>query len=149
MTFNDAEAVLFQTTLPQTPSGKIELQSSYLGRLRTAPGHVSAPDLVISVESDYASSDQRTTLTFGSLRYSDEVWLECIRRTLRPALTAGMMVRIWNDLGEVHLPLRLRRRSARVSCAPIRAPGCAPATMARPFRRWPLTLCRSVRRRLL
>jgi anaerobic selenocysteine-containing dehydrogenase len=54
------------------------------------------------------ASDQRTTSTFGGLTYSDTVWLDmhpqdAATRNLR----AGMQVRVWNDLGEVHLPLRI------------------------------------------
>jgi anaerobic selenocysteine-containing dehydrogenase len=54
------------------------------------------------------SSDQRTTSTFGSLRYSDEAWLDMHPQDAAARqLTTGMTVRMWNDLGEVHLPLRI------------------------------------------
>ena len=109
MQFNDSDAMLFKTTFPKTPSGKIELQSAYLERAYRAPLPTFRP-----VESSYPltlispGSDKRTTSTFGGLRYSDEVWLDmhphdaAIRR-----LTDGAMVRVWNDLGEVHLRLRV------------------------------------------
>jgi anaerobic selenocysteine-containing dehydrogenase len=109
MQFNDGDAMLFKTTFPKTPSSKIELQSAYLERAYRAPLPTFRP-----VESSYPltlispASDKRTTSTFGGLRYSDEVWLDmhphdaAIRR-----LTGGMMVRVWNDLGEVHLRLRV------------------------------------------
>ena len=109
MTFNDAEAVLFQTTLPQTPSGKIELQSSYLERAYGRPLATYQP-LISSYPLSLItpSSDQRTTSTFGSLRYSDEAWIEMHPQDAAARqLTAGMLVRVWNDLGEVHLPLRI------------------------------------------
>jgi anaerobic selenocysteine-containing dehydrogenase len=109
MQFNDGDAMLFKTTFLKTPSGKIELQSAYLEGVYRAPLPTFRP-----VESSYPltlispASDKRTTSTFGGLRYSDEVWLDmhphdaAIRR-----LTGGMMVRVWNDLGEVHLRLRV------------------------------------------
>jgi anaerobic selenocysteine-containing dehydrogenase len=109
MVFQGQEAVLFRTTFPQTPSGKIELQSSYLERAYNRPLPTYRPVL-----SQYPltlitpSSDKRTTSTFGNLRYSNAVWLEmhpedAAARQLRE----GMRVRVWNDLGEVHLPLRI------------------------------------------
>jgi anaerobic selenocysteine-containing dehydrogenase len=109
MTFNDGEAILFQTTVPQTPSGKIELHSSYLERaygrpLATYQSLTSAYPLSLITPS----SDQRTTSTFGSLRYSDEAWLDMHPQDAAARqLTTGMTVRMWNDLGEVHLPLRI------------------------------------------
>jgi anaerobic selenocysteine-containing dehydrogenase len=109
MTFSGSDAVLFQSTLPQTPSGKIELQSSYLERAYGRPLPTYQP-----LASSYPlslitpSSDQRTTSTFGSLRYSDDAWLEMHPQDAAARqLTDGMLVRMWNDLGEVHLPLRL------------------------------------------
>ncbi|HEY7491020.1 MAG TPA: molybdopterin-dependent oxidoreductase [Candidatus Tectomicrobia bacterium] len=109
MTFNDGEAILFQTTFPQTPSGKIELQSSYLERAYGCPLPTYRP-----LASAYPltlltpASDQRTTSTFGSLRYSNEAWLEMHPQDATDRhLTEGMLVRVWNDLGEVHLRLRL------------------------------------------
>jgi anaerobic selenocysteine-containing dehydrogenase len=109
MTFNGGEAILFQTTFPQTPSGKIELQSSYLERLYGRPLPTYQP-----LTSRYPlilitpASDQRTTSTFGNLPYSNAVCLEMHPQDAAARnLVEGMMVRVWNDLGEVHLPLRL------------------------------------------
>jgi anaerobic selenocysteine-containing dehydrogenase len=54
------------------------------------------------------ASDQRTTSTFGNLRYSDEVWLDMHPHDAQVRqLTEGMLVRVWNDLGEVHLRLKI------------------------------------------
>jgi anaerobic selenocysteine-containing dehydrogenase len=109
MQFHDGDAMLFKTTFPKTASGKIELQSAYLERTYRAPLPTFRP-----VDSNYPltlispGSDKRTTSTFGGLRYSDEVWVDmhpqdaAIRQ-----LADGMMVRVWNDLGEVHLRLRM------------------------------------------
>jgi anaerobic selenocysteine-containing dehydrogenase len=109
MTFDSADAVLFKTTLPQTPSGKIELQSTYLEQTHGQPLPTFRP-----VTSPYPlalitpSSDQRTSSTFGSLRYSDAVWLDMHPDDAAArGLTDGMTVRVWNDLGEVRLPLRI------------------------------------------
>jgi anaerobic selenocysteine-containing dehydrogenase len=109
MQFNGDDAMLFKTTFPKTPSGKIELQSAYLERAYHAPLPTFRP-----VESGYPltlispGSDKRTTSTFGGLRYSDEVWLDMHPQDAAARrLTDGMMVRVWNDLGEVHLRLRV------------------------------------------
>jgi anaerobic selenocysteine-containing dehydrogenase len=109
MQFNDGDAMLFKTTFPKTPSGKIELQSSHLERAYKASLPTFRP-----VESRYPltlispASDKRTTSTFGGLRYNDEVWLDMHPQDAAARrLTDGMMVRVWNDLGEVHLRLRV------------------------------------------
>ena len=54
------------------------------------------------------SSEQRITSTFGNLPYSDAVWLDMHPQdaTARQ-LTEGMLVRVWNDLGEVHLRVKI------------------------------------------
>ncbi|MBI4640598.1 MAG: molybdopterin-dependent oxidoreductase, partial [Candidatus Tectomicrobia bacterium] len=109
MEFEGGEAVLFKTTFPKTPSGKIELQSSYLEKTfgqalpRYKPVESNYPLTFIS-----PASDKRTTSTFGGLPYSDEVWLEMHPKDAEERqLTEGMRVRVWNDLGEVHLQLRI------------------------------------------
>jgi anaerobic selenocysteine-containing dehydrogenase len=109
MAFNGDDAMLFRTTFPKTPSGKIELQSAYLEGAYGAPLPTFRP-----VESRYPltlispASDKRTTSTFGGLRYSDEVWLDMHPQDADARqLSDGMIVRVWNDLGEVHLPLRV------------------------------------------
>jgi len=109
MTFAGQEAVLFQTTFPHTPSGKIELQSSYLAKTYQRPLPTYRP-----VVSPYPlalitpSSEQRITSTFGNLPYSDAVWLDMHPQdaTARQ-LTECMLVRVWNDLGEVHLRVKI------------------------------------------
>jgi anaerobic selenocysteine-containing dehydrogenase len=109
MRFDGEDAVLFRTTFPKTPSGKIELRSSHLERAygQPLPGYrpvvSSYPLALIS-----PGSDRRTTSTFGGLRYSDDVWLDMHPEDAQARhLTAGMQVRVWNDLGEVHLRLRI------------------------------------------
>ncbi len=109
MQFNGSEAVLFQTTSPATPSGKIELSSSVLARK-----YGQALPQYRPVLSPYPlslltpASDRRTTSTFGNLRYSDDVWLDMHPHDAAVrGLSDGMRVRVWNDLGEVHLRVRL------------------------------------------
>jgi anaerobic selenocysteine-containing dehydrogenase len=109
LTFQGGEAVLFRTTFPATPSGKIELYSAALEQTYGSPLPRYKP-----VVSPYPlalltpSSDRRITSTFGNLVYSDEVWLEMHPQDARArGLCEGILVRVWNDLGEVHLRLRL------------------------------------------
>jgi anaerobic selenocysteine-containing dehydrogenase len=109
MQFDGGDAMLFKTTFPKTPSGKIELRSTHLEKAYGVPLPTYRP-----VASPYPlalispASDKRTTSTFGGLRYSDDVWLDmhpqdAAARRLRD----GMAVRVWNELGEVHLRLRI------------------------------------------
>ncbi len=109
MTFDGEDAMLFKTTLPRTPSGKVELQSDYLAQTYGQPLPTYRP-----VTSPYPltlispSSDQRTTSTFGGLSYSDQVWLDIHPQDAESRqITDGALVRVWNDLGEVFLPARL------------------------------------------
>jgi anaerobic selenocysteine-containing dehydrogenase len=109
MTFEGEDAMLFKTTFPRTPSGKIELQSEYLERMYGQPLPTFRP-----VESPYPltlitpSSDRRTTSTFGGLSYSDQVWLDIHPQDAEARQVAdGMLVRVWNELGEVFLPARV------------------------------------------
>ena len=108
MQFNGSEAVLFQSTLPATPSGQVELYSATLEQKygQALPQYrpvVSSYPLSLLTPA----SDRRTTSTFGNLRYSDDVWLDMHPQDAAArGLHDGMLVRVWNDLGEVHLRLR-------------------------------------------
>ena len=110
MTAGGEEFVLFENAFPATKSGKIELASSHLeakygARLpRYAPVESRYPLTLIS-----PASDQRITSTFGGVNGDDTPPLEmhpddAAARGLRD----GLRVRVWNDLGEVRLPLRVR-----------------------------------------
>ncbi len=110
MRFAGEDAVLFKNVLPKTPSGKVELASTYLEEKSGArlpayrPNGSSHPLILIS-----PASDKRITSTFGGLKHSDgtpplEMHPEDARAR---GLRHGMMVKVWNDLGEVHLPLRV------------------------------------------
>jgi anaerobic selenocysteine-containing dehydrogenase len=110
MTVGGEEAMLFKNVLPKTTSGKVELASPYLegkygARLPSwRPVASSYPLALIS-----PASDQRITSTFGGLHVADgppplEMHPDDARAR---GLRDGMRVRVWNDLGEVRLPLRI------------------------------------------
>lgn len=110
MTFDGAPANLFANVFPKTPSGKIELASSYLeqkygARLPDYRPFASSYPLILVTPG----SDRRTTSTFGGCRANAEtprleIHPEDARRR---GLSDGMRARVWNDLGEVHLPVRV------------------------------------------
>ncbi|MFO1351646.1 MAG: molybdopterin-dependent oxidoreductase [Gammaproteobacteria bacterium] len=108
MEYGGAEPVLFQNVLPQTPSGKIELESALLGARYGAPLPTFRPLLVdFPLTLITPASDQRTTSTFGGLAANDATPAlemhpsDAAARGLRD----GIWVKVWNALGEVHLPL--------------------------------------------
>jgi anaerobic selenocysteine-containing dehydrogenase len=110
MRFGGEEAVLFKNVFPKTPSGKVELESAYLetkygARLPDYRPYVSSYPLALLSPA----SDRRITSTFGGSRSSDEAPpLEMHPDDARArGLADGMPVRIWNDLGEVHLTLKV------------------------------------------
>jgi anaerobic selenocysteine-containing dehydrogenase len=102
------EAILFKNVFPKTASGKVELASPYLEKKYGArlpswrPVASSYPLILIS-----PASDQRITSTFGGLHVAEgppplEMHPDDAKvRSLRD----GMRVRVWNNLGEVRLPL--------------------------------------------
>jgi len=116
MTLNGAEAVLFGNVFPKTPSGKVELVSTYLdekygARLPTwRPYQSGLPLTLIS-----PASDRRITSTFGGVAGSESVPpLEMHSDDARVrGLRDGDRVRVWNDLGEIHLPLRVTEGVAK------------------------------------
>ena len=66
MQFNESDAMLFKTTFPKTPSGKIELQSAYLERTYSAPLPTFRPvGVAYPLTLISPASDKRTTSTFG------------------------------------------------------------------------------------
>jgi anaerobic selenocysteine-containing dehydrogenase len=110
MEYDGAEPVLFKNVWPTTPSGKIELQSSMLSERYGAALPTYRP-----VQSPYPltlitpASDRRITSTFGGLAANDSTPV----LEMHPIDAAGrnlvdaQWVRVWNDLGEVHLPLQI------------------------------------------
>src|SRR6266704_4434017 len=110
MTIDGEDAVMFGNVFPETPSGKVELASTYLERKYGARLPSWRP-----VESRYPlalispASDRRITSTFGGLHVGDgppplEMHPDDARAR---GLHDGMRVRVWNDLGEIRLPLRI------------------------------------------
>ena len=104
------DALMFRNVWPKTRSGKVELASSYLEekygqRLPDYRPYQAAPPLILISPA----SDERVTSTFGGLPASDRTPpLEMHPDDARArGLADGMMVRVWNDLGEVHLPLQI------------------------------------------
>lgn len=112
MRFGGEEAVLFRNVWPATPSGKVELASRYLedkygARLPSFRPVASAfPLTLIS-----PASDRRITSTFGGVDGPAASPLEMHPDDARTrGLRDGQRVRVWNDLGEVRLPLRVTAR---------------------------------------
>ena len=110
MTVGGEEAVLFANVFPATPSGKVELFSEYLADKygQALPGYrpfVSAYPLTLLSPA----SDRRITSTFGGSPSSDTAPpLEMHPDDARArGLADGAAVKVWNDLGEVHLRLRI------------------------------------------
>jgi len=102
--------VLFKNVWPRTPSGKIELRApagvsglaAGLPRYRTLTSNY--PLTLIT-----PASDKRITSTFGGLKSSDappDLEMNPVDADRR-GLQDGTVVRVWNDLGEVFLPLKI------------------------------------------
>jgi anaerobic selenocysteine-containing dehydrogenase len=110
MTVAGEDAILFKNVLPRTASGKVELASGYLAQKYGAllpefgPYGSAYPLALIS-----PASDQRTTSTFGGLPASDATpALEMHPDDARArGLETGSWARVWNDLGEIHLPVKV------------------------------------------
>jgi anaerobic selenocysteine-containing dehydrogenase len=109
MTKDGEDFVLFKNVFPNTASGKVELASSYLAdkfgaRLpRFAPVESRYPLSLVS-----PASDRMITSTFGGVNGATTPPLEMHPDDAAArGLTDGMPVRVFNDLGEVHLPLRV------------------------------------------
>ncbi len=109
MTMGGDDALLFGNVFPKTPSGKVELASPYLegkfgARLpsfRPVPSRY--PLTLIS-----PASDERITSTFGGVHGPKPPPLEMHPQDAGArGLKDGMRVRVWNELGEVRLPLRI------------------------------------------
>jgi len=104
-----ADFVLFDNVFPKTASGKVELASPYLeGRFGARlsafqPLPSGYPLALLS-----PASDERITSTFGGVHGPEPSPLEMNPLDAQArGLRDGMLVRVWNDLGEVHLPLRV------------------------------------------
>jgi anaerobic selenocysteine-containing dehydrogenase len=113
MLFAGEDAVMFRNVFPKTPSGKVELRSSDLGERfgavlpRFRPVNGPFPLALLS-----PGSDRRITSTFGGVPEADEAPpLEMHPDDARSrGLADGQRVRVWNDLGEIRLALRVTDR---------------------------------------
>ena len=104
------DALLFANCFPQTPSKKLELASSYLdtkygARLPSFRPVASRFPLTLITPA----SDQRITSTFGGTSIDEETPpLEIHPDDARArGLSDGQRVKVWNELGEVRLPLKI------------------------------------------
>jgi len=110
MEFEGEEAIPFVNVFPTTPSGKIELYSEALedkygqGLPDYKPLDAGPPLIIVT-----PSSDKRTNATFGGTSQSDgmEILEMHPDDAARRGLEDGMTVRVWNDLGEVALALKI------------------------------------------
>jgi anaerobic selenocysteine-containing dehydrogenase len=110
MEYAGGEPVLFQNVSPRTPSGKVELESAMLGARYGAALPEYRP-----LASAYAltlitpASDKRITSTFGGLAANDAtpvLEMNPVDAAAR-GLAEGVSVKVWNELGEVFLPLHI------------------------------------------
>jgi anaerobic selenocysteine-containing dehydrogenase len=110
MEYAGHEPVLFQNVSPQTPSGKVELESPTLGARYGAvlpeyrPLASRFPLTLIT-----PASDKRITSTFGGLASNDATPVLDMNPVDAAArgLVDGATVKVWNELGQVFLPLRI------------------------------------------
>ena len=110
MQVGEDDAVLFLNVFPKTPSEKVELESTYLAAKYDQPLPGYRP-----FESRFPltllspASDSRITSTLGGSAASDRTPpLEMHPDDARArGLTGSITVKVWNDLGEIHLPLRI------------------------------------------
>ncbi len=110
MRFDGDPALPFVNTFPTTKSGKVELISQDLGRRfnQAAPTYRD-------LKSDFPlylitpSSDNRINATFGGLKASDERPIVEMHPDDAAArgLDGATLVKVWNDLGTVHLTLKI------------------------------------------
>jgi anaerobic selenocysteine-containing dehydrogenase len=110
MKIDGIDPILFENVFPDTPSGKVDLYSAALeeahgqGLPGYSPVEAAHPLALIT-----PSSDKRINATFGGLPDSDampELEMHPDDAAAR-GLQDGNAVRVWNDLGEVYLMLKI------------------------------------------
>lgn len=109
---DDQPMVLFENVFPATPSGKVELVSESLaqrwgGSALLANWQERRSDFPLMLISP--ASDKRISSTLGGLPPSQRIPVLRMhpRDAAARALSAGTDVRIWNERGEVILPLEI------------------------------------------
>ena len=115
MTVAGEPAVLFGNVWPRTPSGKVELASTYLDRkIRRPPADLAAVPVDLPAGPGVAGLRQADHLHVRrrSRQRGDAAARDAPRRCPLRGLRNGARVRVWNDLGEIHLPLRITGHGA-------------------------------------
>jgi len=110
MEFAGEEPVLCRTVAPRTPSGRIELESATLERSHGAALPAYRPlSSAFPLTLITPASDRRITSTFGGLTANDATPVLDMNPTdaVARGLADGAPVKVWNDQGEVYLPLRI------------------------------------------
>jgi anaerobic selenocysteine-containing dehydrogenase len=110
MEYDHEEPILFRNVAPSTPSGRIELESPTLGALYCAPLPLYRPlTSLYPLTLITPASDKQITSTFGGLAANAATPVLEMNSSDAAArgLTDGMSVKVWNELGEVFLTLRI------------------------------------------
>ncbi|PHQ66964.1 MAG: molybdopterin-binding oxidoreductase [Sneathiella sp.] len=110
MEADQVDTVLFKNVFPSTPSGKIELKSSYLDETFDQVIPVYKPvDEPLPLSLVTPSSSKMITSTFGGVKANDDIPMLEMHPDDAAArqLTDGAQVKVYNDLGEVFLPLKI------------------------------------------
>jgi len=94
------EVVQFGTVFPKTPSGKVELWPAELGPITYVPATDRHPLALLS-----PASNRTINSIFGELDRPPPALLMHPTDAAARGLRAGEVVRIFNELGEVHVPL--------------------------------------------
>jgi anaerobic selenocysteine-containing dehydrogenase len=107
-----AALVLFENVFPATPSGKIELVSDALAQRWGEGARMAgwrASDSALPLRLISPASDKRISSTLGGLdrsRAAPALQMNPADAAAR-GLRSGMEIRLWNERGEVVLPLRV------------------------------------------
>ncbi|MEH6548057.1 MAG: molybdopterin dinucleotide binding domain-containing protein, partial [Sneathiella sp.] len=104
------ETIMFDNVMPSTPSGKIEIKSTYLAEVfgQGIPTYTKLEDS-FPLYLVTPSSSKMITSTFGGVKANDDTpSLEMHPEDAKfRGLEDGAQVRVYNDLGTVFLPLKV------------------------------------------
>ncbi|MCG8492860.1 MAG: molybdopterin-dependent oxidoreductase [Sneathiellales bacterium] len=110
MEVDKGEVIVFENTFPQTPSGKVELRSTYLEETYGQPLPVyNALDAEHPLTLITPSSNKMTNSLFGGVAANAKtpvLEMNPVDAEKR-SLSNGDEVRVHNTLGEVYLPLKI------------------------------------------
>lgn len=110
MEITHGETIMFDNVMPSTPSGKIEIKSTYLAEAfgQNIPTYTKLEDS-FPLYLVTPSSSKMITSTFGGVKANDDTpSLEMHPEDARSrGLEDGIQVRVFNDLGTVFLPLKV------------------------------------------